>query len=120
MSAIEQPAARSGKITFCSRRGQDVGRLGHEVHAAEHDELSIRARCRFAGQLEGVAGDIGELDHLVALVVMAKHEEPIAQCRLRPPGPLHECRVGGWRQVAWTFDSPLGSRVGFPPEDEQR
>ena len=87
MSAIEQPAARSGRITFCVGRGQDVGRLGHEVHAAEHDELGVRAGRRLAGELERVAGDVGELDDLVALVVVAEHEHPLTRARPWRPGP---------------------------------
>ena len=54
------------------RRGQDVGGLGHEVDAAEDDELGIVAAGRLLGELEGVAGDVGELDDLVALVVVAR------------------------------------------------
>ena len=46
---------------------------------------------RLAGQLERVAGHVGELDDLVALVVVAEHEHPVAERRLRgaaraPPG----------------------------------
>ena len=41
--------------------GEDVGRLGHEVHAAEDDVLGIRPGGRLLGELEGVTGDVGEL-----------------------------------------------------------
>ena len=82
MSAIEQPAARSGRITCCASAGEDVGALGHEVHAAEHDELRVGPGRRLAGQLERVAGHVGELDDLVALVVVAEHEHPVAERRL--------------------------------------
>ena len=41
MSAIEQPAARSGRIAVLRRRRHDVGDLGHEMHAAEDDELGV-------------------------------------------------------------------------------
>ena len=87
MSAIEQPAARSGRITFCSRRGEDVGGLGHEVHAAEDDELRLRPGRGVAGELEGVAGDVGELDDLVALVVVPEHEHAARRAPPSPPGP---------------------------------
>ena len=86
MSAIEQPAARSGRITFCSGRGEDVGRLGHEVHAAEDDELGVGPRRGVPGELERVAGDVGELDDLVALVVVPEHEHPVAERLLGLPG----------------------------------
>ena len=91
MSAIEQPAARSGRIDLLLRRGEDVGRLGHEVHAAEDDVLRLRPRGRVAGELERVAGDVGELDDLVALVVVPEHEHLLAERLLgrgarAPPG----------------------------------
>ena len=58
------------------RRAQDVGALGHEVHAAEHDELGVAGAARPArASLKRVAGVVGELDHLVALVVMAEDDE---------------------------------------------
>ena len=43
MSAIEQPAFRSGRTTLVVG-GEHVGRLGYEVHAAEHDDLAC-GRC---------------------------------------------------------------------------
>ncbi len=39
--------------------GEDVGRLGHEVHAAEHDELGLRLVGGDAGQTEGVTPGVG-------------------------------------------------------------
>ena len=84
MSAIEQPAARSGRITCWSGRGEDVGRLGHEVDAAEDDELGLGPGGGVAGELERVAGDVGELDDLVALVVVARARTP---GRRAPPWP---------------------------------
>ena len=93
MSAIEQPAARSGRITAWLRSGEDVGALGHEVHAREHDVLRVGARRSVARQLEAVAGDVGELDDLVALVVVAEHEDAIAERRLRGAGALDEAGV---------------------------
>ena len=88
--------------------------------AAEHDELGIRPCCGFSGQLEGVASDVGKLDDLVPLVVMTEYEQTVAQGSLGSPGPLHEGWIGGRRQVAGTLDATLGSRVGLPPENEQR
>ena len=120
MSAIEQPAARSGRITFCSGDGQDVGRLGHEVHAAEHDELRVRPGRRLARELEGVAGDVGELDDLVALVVVAEHEDPRAERLLGRAGPRHQVGVGRRREVARALDAALGAQVDTPSQGEQR
>ena len=67
--------------------GQDVGALGHEVHAAEHDVRRVRPGRGLLGQLERVAGDVGELDDLVALVVVAEHEHLVAERGLGQPGP---------------------------------
>ena len=92
--------------------GQDVGRLGHEVHAAEDDELRLGPRRRLAGQLERVAGHVGELDDLVALVVVTQHEEPVAERRLGPTGPLDQSRIRGRRQFAGALDAALAERVG--------
>ena len=77
--------------------GEDVGRLGHEVHTAENDVRRIRAGRRLARQRERVTGDVGELDDLVALVVVAEHEQPIAQSSLGQSGPLHQVWVGRGR-----------------------
>lgn len=75
--------------------GQDVGRLRHEVDAAEHDVGRLGTRRRLPGQLERVAGDVGEPDDLVPLVVVAEHEHPVAERRLGGAGPLDQGRVGG-------------------------
>ena len=58
--------------------GEDVGRLGHEVDAAEHDVLGRRVGGQ-AGQAEGVAPGVGPAHDLVALVVVAEDEEPVAE-----------------------------------------
>ncbi len=54
--------------------GQDVGTFSHEVHTAEDDVFGVGARCCFTGQLEAVSGDVCEVNDLIALVVVAKHE----------------------------------------------
>ena len=101
-------------------RGQDVGRLGHEVHAAEHDELRVRPGRRLAGELEGVAGDVGELDDLVALVVVAEHEDPRAQRLLGRLRARDQVGVGRRREVAGALDTALGAQVDTPAQGEQR
>ena len=90
------------------------------MHAAEDDELSLRPGRRVAGQLERVTGHVGELDDLVALVVVAQHEDAPPQCRLGRPGPLDEAGVAGRRQVAGTVDAAFGGWVAAPAEQEQR
>ena len=100
-------------------RGEDVGRLGHEVDAAEDDVLRLRARRRLPGQLERVAGDVGELDDLVALVVVTEHEDPIAQRGLGGPGALDQGRVG--RRRAGSRGTPRPARrSGRMPLSEER
>ena len=59
--------------------GQHVGRLGHEVDAAEHDVGGVVVVRREPGELERVADQVGPADHLVALVVVAEDEQPTAQ-----------------------------------------
>jgi hypothetical protein len=68
--------------------GEDVGALGHEVHSAEHDEFRFRASGGLLGQLERVAGDVGELDDFIALVMVTEDEEPITESRLGGSGTL--------------------------------
>ena len=120
MSAIEHPAARSGRITFWSGDGEDVGRLGHEVHAAEDDELRLGTGRGVAGQLEGVAGDVREPDDLVALVVVAQHEHPLAQRGLGRLGPGDQVGVGGGRQVTGALDAALGGQVAPLAQRQER
>ena len=75
MSAMEQPALRSGRITCWWSAGEDVGRLGHEVHAAEDDVVGLGVLLGEHGQAERVAPGVGPAHDLVALVVVAEDEE---------------------------------------------
>ena len=52
-----------------------IGGFGHEVHAAEHDVVGVRAFGGVLGQLEGVAHEIGVLDDLVTLVEVAQNQQ---------------------------------------------
>ena len=51
---------------------QDAGGLRHEMHAAEDDVIGIGAGGGFTGEQEGVALEIGVLNHLFPLVVVAQ------------------------------------------------
>ena len=77
-------------------------------------------RGRVAGELEGVAGDVGELDDLVALVVVAEDEQPVAERGLGGPGALDQVGVGRCRQVAGALDAALGVEVAALAEGEER
>ena len=76
-----------GEDHLLVRRAEDVGALGHEVHAAEDDVVGVRARGALPREAERVADEVGELDHLVALVVVAEDEQPRAERRLRRRDP---------------------------------
>jgi hypothetical protein len=78
MSAIEQPAARSGRMAIWLRRGHDVGDFGHEMHAAEDDVLGVGLRGE-ARQLERIAGQVGVLIDVGALVVVAEDDGALAE-----------------------------------------
>ncbi len=108
-----------GQHDRLARTGEHVGGLGHEVHAAEDDELRLGASGGLLGELEAVAGDVGELDDLVALVVVPEHEDPVTQSGLGRAGALHQGRVGGRGQVAGAVHAALGGRVALPAEQEQ-
>ena len=83
-----------GQHHLLMRRRQHVGALGHEVHAAEHDELGFRMLRDLAREAERVADVVGELDHFVALIVMAEDDEPVAERRLRGGDAAIELLVG--------------------------
>ena len=61
------------------RSAEHVGALGHEVHAAEDDELGRAFAGRGARELQRVAGEVGELDDLVALIVMTEDDQAIPE-----------------------------------------
>ena len=58
---------------------QHVGRLGHEVDAAEDDVVGLRALLGEDRQAERVAPGVGPAHDLVALVVVAEHVDPVAE-----------------------------------------
>jgi hypothetical protein len=99
--------------------GEDVGRLGHEVHAAEDDVLRLGPGRGVPRELEGVSRDVGELDDLVALVVVPEYEDPVAELLLRGPRPLDQVRVGGSGEVSGALDAAFAPRVGPAAEEQQ-
>jgi hypothetical protein len=114
--------------------GEDVGRLGHEVHAAEHDVVRLGPLLRQHRQPVGVAAGIGPPDDLVPLIVVAEDEQAVAESGLgrgdpggevvrgRPGVPLRERGlkpkhwVGNLRRVVPVLDggdSPVASPTGM-------
>ena len=53
-----------------ARRIDDLRRLGHEVHAAEVDDVGVLDLRRHQRQLERVADEIGDLQDLRPVVVV--------------------------------------------------
>ena len=78
--------------------GEHVGRLGHEVHAAEHDVGGVVVVRREPGELEGVAAHVGPLDDLVTLVVVAEdraagRRAAALAARIQPSSSSGDARV---------------------------
>ena len=58
-------------------RVQQLGGLGHEVDAGEHDHIRIGA-CRLAGQCQAVTDDIGDGMENVGGLVVVREDDRIA------------------------------------------
>src|SRR5262245_27973878 len=68
--------------------GEDVSALGHEVDAAEEDQIGVAAAGGLLRELKGVAAEVGEPDDLVALVVVAEDDELLAELAFERPDLL--------------------------------
>src|SRR5579875_3003697 len=64
-----------GQDHLLLRRGEDIGALGHEVHAAKDDVGHIALASGPLRQHQRIAAHIGELDDVLALVVVAKDDD---------------------------------------------
>ena len=93
--------------------GQHIGRLGHEVHPAEDDELGFGAFGGHLGQAERVASGVGPGHDLVALVVVAEDEQPVAERRLGGADPRAQFVRRRVRISLW--ESALESDHDLPP-----
>jgi hypothetical protein len=67
--------------------GQDVRGLRHEVDAAEHDRLGLRARPRRVRELERVAEEVGVLHDLVPLIEVAEDDDAVSERLARGDDP---------------------------------
>ena len=70
------PAAAGGELFRAI--GEDVGRLGHEVDAAEDDRPAFGVGGRQRAELVAVAAEVRQGNDVVLLVVMAEDQEPSA------------------------------------------
>jgi hypothetical protein len=76
------------------------------VHAAEHDEFGVGVTAHQTGELVGVAGVVGELDHFVALIVVTEDDQTAAERPLRgEDAPVHF--LVRQREVAFRQRLPL-------------
>ena len=73
---------------------EDVGGLGHEVHAAEDDVVGLRTLLGEHRQAVAVATGVGPADDLVALVVMSEDEHTLAERGFGGRDPRVELFVG--------------------------
>ena len=103
-----------GRITCWCGCEQDVGALGHEVHATEHEEIGFGSSARPAGELERVAAQVGVADDLVALVVVTQDHELAAECflaaRMRASSSSSAHLLIGGGQLTGSYDR-LGDDV---------
>ena len=114
MSAMEQPALRSGRIT---RWWSAVSTSADSaMKCTPQNTMSVACVIvrRELGELERVADRIGPDDHLVALVVMAEDEKPVAEGRLGRRDPIDEL-VGGREGVVVRQRSLKSQHVGASP-----
>jgi hypothetical protein len=79
--------------------GEHVGRLGHEVHAAEHDVVGLGVLLGQDREAVRVAPGVGPAHDLVTLVVVPEDEEALAERGLGGPDHLVEL-VGSRAGVA--------------------
>ena len=70
--------------------GEDVGRFGHEVDAAEGDGPALPVGRGQLGQLVAIAAKVGQGDHFVLLIVVAEDQQPRPHFGPHSPDALHQ------------------------------
>ena len=115
MSAIEQPALRSGRITFW---WSPVSMSADSAMKCTPQNTMYSASVLLLGehrQAVAVAAGVGPADHLVALVVVAEDEDAIAEGGLGGARCGRRARIG----VRWCSARRAGSGAstccGCPP-----
>src|SRR5687768_5804904 len=69
------------------RTAENVRALCHEMDATEECELGFSLSRSFLGELVGVSLEIRELDHLIALIVVAENCQPGTKLATQLPDP---------------------------------
>ena len=74
-------------------RIEQLGRLGHEMHAGQHDDIRFD-RHRLAGKREAVADDVGDAVEDLRRLVVVRQDDGIALALEREDGidVVRECR----------------------------
>ena len=97
-------------MTACCGSREQVGGLGHEVHAAEHDRLGLGVRLRGVRELERVADVVRVAHDLFALVEVAEDHDPVAERLLR--GADARVELVGGRLAVLGGQLALAGRTG--------
>ena len=91
-------------------RVKDLGRLGHEVNAAEHDHVGFGAGGT-AGQFERITDHIGDVLNGILLVVVGQdHRVPLQAQGLDGGGEIG--RIRGHQRLGGVRQRPMG-RLGL-------
>ena len=115
MSAIEQPALRSGRITFW---WSPVSTSADSAMKCTPQNTMNSASVLLLGEHReavAVAAGVGPADHLVALVVVAEDEDAIAEGRLGGARCGRRARTGVRRCSARRGGSGASTCCGCPP-----
>ena len=100
--------------------GEDVGRLRHEVDAAEDDVGGAVGVGREPGEVERVAAGVGPADDLVALVVVAEDDQAVAQGLLGSADAVFEHGGLGRRVLVGQPGLESQHGLGSPYWDDSR
>ena len=84
--------------------GEDIGRLGHEMHAAKRDRPALVVRGGQRGELIAVAAQIAHRDDFILLIMMPENQEPRAHFLPDFLNPFGE-RFGRHRLIAGDVES---------------
>ena len=90
----DRHALAAAALDLLGAIGEDVGRFGHEVYAAEGDRPAFFFGRGQGAELIAVAAEVGQGDHFVLLVMMPQDQEPPAHGGADLLDPLREQIAG--------------------------